>query len=57
MIERATQTQLEDPAASGALWAEVNRAIVDRAPHTRLVNVIAAAFVDPIRRLSVGFMA
>jgi YVTN family beta-propeller protein len=46
MIDRATQTQLEDPAAAGALWAEVDRAIVDRAPYVWLVNPIAVEFVS-----------
>ena len=36
MIDRATQLQLDDPAAAGALWAEVERAIVDQAPYVWL---------------------
>jgi peptide/nickel transport system substrate-binding protein len=31
-VQRARRVQLEDPAASGPLWAEIDRAIVDRAP-------------------------
>jgi peptide/nickel transport system substrate-binding protein len=46
MIDRATQTQLEDPAAAGALWAEVDRAIVDQAPYVWLVNQIGVEFVS-----------
>lgn len=46
LIDRATQTQLDDPAASGALWAEVDRAIVDQAPYVWLVNTIAVEFVS-----------
>jgi peptide/nickel transport system substrate-binding protein len=46
MIDRATQIQLEDPTAAGALWAEIDRAIVDRAPHLWEVNPIAVEFVS-----------
>jgi peptide/nickel transport system substrate-binding protein len=46
MIHRATQTQLEDPAAAGALWAEVDRAIVDQAPYVWLVNRLVVEFVS-----------
>ena len=40
MIDRASQMQLDDPAAAGALWAEIDRAIVDQAPYLWLVNPI-----------------
>jgi peptide/nickel transport system substrate-binding protein len=46
LIERATQMQIDDPAAAGAPWAEVDRAIVDQAPHVWLVNSIAVEFVS-----------
>jgi peptide/nickel transport system substrate-binding protein len=46
MIDRATQTQIDDPAAAGPLWAEVDRAIVDQAPYVWLVNPIAVEFVS-----------
>ena len=46
MIDRASGLQLEDPAASGALWAEIDRAIVDQAPYLWLANPIAVEFVS-----------
>jgi peptide/nickel transport system substrate-binding protein len=46
MIDRATQMQLDDPAAAGHLWAEIDRAIVDQAPYVWLVNGIAVEFVS-----------
>ena len=46
MIERATQLQLDDPAAAVDLWAKVDRAIVDQAPYVWLVNPIAVEFVS-----------
>jgi peptide/nickel transport system substrate-binding protein len=46
MTDRATQTQIDDPAAAGALCAEVDRAIVDQAPYVWLVNPIAVEFVS-----------
>jgi YVTN family beta-propeller protein len=46
MIDDATQLQLDDPAAAGALWAEVERAIVDQAPYVWLENRIAVEFVS-----------
>jgi hypothetical protein len=33
IIDRATQMQLNDPAAAGALWAGIDRKIVDQAPY------------------------
>jgi YVTN family beta-propeller protein len=45
-IERATQMQLDDPAKAGKLWAEIDREIVDQAPHVWLVNLIAIEFVS-----------
>ena len=38
MIEEATRVQINDPVAAGVLWAEVDRAIVDRAPYVWLAN-------------------
>ena len=46
LIDRATQMQIDDPAAASALWAEVDRAIVDQAPYVWLVNPIAVEFVS-----------
>src|SRR4249920_587947 len=46
MIDRATQSQLDDPVTAGDLWAEVERAIVDQAPYVWLVNPIAVEFVS-----------
>jgi peptide/nickel transport system substrate-binding protein len=45
MIDRATQMQLDDPAAAGHLWAKIDRKIVDQAPYMWLVNGIAVEFV------------
>jgi YVTN family beta-propeller protein len=45
-IERATQMQLDDPAEAGKLWAEIDREIVDQAPHMWLVNLIGVEFVS-----------
>jgi len=45
MIESALQTQTVDPSAGGALWAAVDRAIVDQAPYVWLVNPIGVDFV------------
>jgi peptide/nickel transport system substrate-binding protein len=46
MINRATQMQADDPAAAGALWAEIDRAIVKGAPYLWLVNPVAVEFVS-----------
>ncbi len=46
MIDRATQMQLDDPAAAGHLWAEIDRKIVDQAPYVWLVNGIVVEFVS-----------
>jgi peptide/nickel transport system substrate-binding protein len=45
-IERATQMQLDDPAQAGKLWAEIDREIVDQAPHMWLLNLIRVEFVS-----------
>jgi YVTN family beta-propeller protein len=45
-IDRATRMQIDDPAAAGPLWAEVDRAIVDQAPYVWLVNGIDVEFVS-----------
>jgi hypothetical protein len=47
MIDRATQTQIDDPAAAGGLWAEIDRAIVAQAPYVWLVNPIAIELSSP----------
>ena len=46
MIERALRLQAEDPAASGALWAEIDRAIVDQAPYLWLLNRSDVGFLS-----------
>ena len=46
MIDRASGLQLEDPAAAGALWKEIERAIVDQAPYLWLANQTAMEFVS-----------
>ena len=46
MIDRAVEMQVEDPAATGALWAEIDRAVVDQAPYLWLVNPTVLVFVS-----------
>jgi YVTN family beta-propeller protein len=46
MIDRASRLQLEDPAASGALWAEIDREVVRQAPYLWLGNGVAVEFVS-----------
>jgi YVTN family beta-propeller protein len=46
MINRATQMQLDDPAAAGALWAEIDRVIVDQAPYLWLASANGIEFVS-----------
>ena len=46
MMERAKLMQLDDPVAAGALWAEVDRAIVDQAPFVWLFNPIDVVTVS-----------
>jgi peptide/nickel transport system substrate-binding protein len=46
LIDRATQMQIDDPAAAGTLWVEVDRAIVDQAPYVWLMNPIVVHFVS-----------
>jgi peptide/nickel transport system substrate-binding protein len=46
LIDRASRLQLEDPAAAGALWAEIDRAIVNQAPHVWLFNDVGVQFVS-----------
>jgi peptide/nickel transport system substrate-binding protein len=46
MIDRATQMQLDDPAAAGALWAEIDREIVDQAPYLWLASTNGVEFVS-----------
>ena len=38
--------QVDDPAAAGLLWAEIDRAIVDQAPHMWFLNASAVEFVS-----------
>jgi YVTN family beta-propeller protein len=46
MIDRAIRLQFTNPAASGRLWAAIDRAIVDQAPFVWLVNPVAVEFVS-----------
>ena len=46
MIDDALAMQVEEPSASGALWAEIDREIVDQAPYLWLVTRIAVEFVS-----------
>ena len=46
MIDHASRVQARDPAASGPLWAAIDRAIVDQAPYVWLVNPIQLGFVS-----------
>jgi peptide/nickel transport system substrate-binding protein len=46
MVDQAIEMQAEDPVASGALWAEIDHAMVDQAPYLWLVNPIAVDFVS-----------
>ena len=46
MIKGAIQVQADDPAASGALWAKIDHAIVDQAPYLWLSNSIDVGFVS-----------
>jgi YVTN family beta-propeller protein len=46
MMEDALRLQAEDPAASGALWAEIDREIVDQAPFLWLVNPRDVTFLS-----------
>ena len=46
MIDRASRLQLEDPASAGALWAQIDRAIVNQAPYVWLFNRSGLQFVS-----------
>ena len=46
MIDQALEVQSNDPAAAGPLWAEIDRAIVDRAPFLWLATPIDVDFVS-----------
>ena len=46
MIDEALAVQADDPAASGPLWAEIDRAIVKQAPFVWLVNPPALVFAS-----------
>jgi hypothetical protein len=46
MVDRATQVQTGDPTTAGALWAEIDHAIVDQAPYVWLENPVAVEFVS-----------
>jgi peptide/nickel transport system substrate-binding protein len=46
MVEEATAMQAIDPVAAGALWAEIDRAIVDQTPYVWLTNPNTIGFVS-----------
>jgi peptide/nickel transport system substrate-binding protein len=46
MIDRAIRVQADDPAASGELWAEIDREIVDKAPLVWSVNFFNFEFLS-----------
>jgi YVTN family beta-propeller protein len=46
LIDRAARMPNHDPAASGELWSEIDRAIVDQAPYLWFMNLIAVEFVS-----------
>jgi YVTN family beta-propeller protein len=46
MIDRASRIQLEEPAAAGALWSDIDRAIVHQAPYLWLVDPLFVWFVS-----------
>ena len=46
MIDHALEVQADDPVAAGALWAEIDRAIVHQAPYLWLANGIDVDFVS-----------
>ncbi len=46
MIHKATKMQLEDATAAGALWAEIDRAIVHEAPNLWFANPKDVQFVS-----------
>jgi YVTN family beta-propeller protein len=46
LIRRATQMQVDDPATASALWADIDRSIVDQAPYLWSVNWGAGEFVS-----------
>jgi peptide/nickel transport system substrate-binding protein len=46
LTSRATRLQIVDPAAAGALWAEIDRELADHAPALWLVNAVAIELVS-----------
>jgi peptide/nickel transport system substrate-binding protein len=46
MIDRASRLQTEDPAAAGALWVRIDRAVVDRSPFWWLITPLTVEFVS-----------
>ena len=46
MIENALEVESNDPAAAGALWVEIDRAIVNKAPFLWLASPIDIEFVS-----------
>lgn len=45
-VDRALRVQQADPSAGGALWASINRKVVDEALYVWLVNPVAVDFVS-----------
>jgi len=46
MIDHALEVQTQDAAAAGALWAEIDRAIVDEAPIQWIANPLDVELVS-----------
>jgi peptide/nickel transport system substrate-binding protein len=46
MVERALQIQQADPSAAGALWASIDRAVVDQALYVWLDTPVVVEFVS-----------
>jgi len=46
LIDRALAAQTTSPERAGSLWAQVDRAVTDRAPWVPLVNTIGVDFVS-----------
>jgi hypothetical protein len=46
LIDHALEVQADEPVAAGALWSEVDRAIVHQAPYLWLVNPMGVEFVS-----------
>ena len=48
MIDRATRLQLDDPAAAGGLWAEIDRAIIVKGAFIQIMPLTWDSFLLPV---------